>query len=485
MARGKKAAATLTPEEKLQQALVPVEEQPYEVPENWCWTFVDKVSTVITGGTPSKKNPEYYGGDFPFFKPADLDEGRHVFDASEYLTEEGKSVSRIIPAKSTAVCCIGSIGKCGYLEKEGTTNQQINSAIPKFNAEYLFYFMNTDNFVNQLWAKSSATTIAIVNKAKMESCVFPLAPLAEQQRIVERIESIFAKLDEAKEKAQAVVDGFELRKSAILHKAFTGELTAQWRNNNNPPDAIEYLSKIQNSDECFSRKEFKFWKNGRLPIGWAESKIGNLLYFAGRIGWKGLKAEEYTEEGPLLLSVYNLNDGDEVSYSRVYHITDERYEESPEIMVQIGDVLLTKDGAGIGKLGYVKELPQKATINSSLLLIRPANAAISKYIYYILLGPSLQRIVKERITGSATPHLFQRDIKEFIIPVPSLEEQVKIVQLLDEVLSKEQQARDTAEAVIDQIDTIKKSVLARAFRGELGTNDPAEESAMELLRSVL
>ena len=113
MARGKKAAATLTPEEKLQQALVPVEEQPYEVPENWCWTFVDKVSTVITGGTPSKKNPEYYGGDFPFFKPADLDEGRHVFDASEYLTEEGKSVSRIIPAKSTAVCCIGSIGKCG------------------------------------------------------------------------------------------------------------------------------------------------------------------------------------------------------------------------------------------------------------------------------------------------------------------------------------------------------------------------------------
>ena len=81
--------------------------------------------------------------------------------------------------------------------------------------------------------------------------------------------------------------------------------------------------------------------------------------------------------------------------------------------------------------------------------------------------------------------MFQRDIKEFIIPVPSLEEQVKIVQLLDEVLSKEQQARDTAEAVIDQIDTIKKSVLASAFRGELGTNDPAEESAMELLRSVL
>lgn len=231
MAKDKKAAKELTIEEKLAQALVPVEEQPYKIPENWCWTTVDKVSRVITGSTPSKKNLEYYGTEFPFFKPADLDAGRHVYKASEYLSEEGKKVSRIIPTKSTVVCCIGSIGKCGYLETEGTTNQQINSAIPKINSLYLYYYMNTDNFINQLWKKASATTIAIVNKAKMETCMFPLAPSGEQQRIVDCIESIFFRLDEAKEKAQAVVDGFELRKSAILHKAFTGELTKQWRKN--------------------------------------------------------------------------------------------------------------------------------------------------------------------------------------------------------------------------------------------------------------
>ena len=159
---------------------VPEEEQPYPIPENWCWTTVDKVAMVITGGTPSKKNPEYYGDKFPFFKPTDLDAGRHVFTASEYLSERGKSIVRIIPSKSTEVCCIGSIGKSGYLEIEGTTNQQINSAIPKFNSLYLFYFMNTDVFINQLWSKSSATTISIVNKSKMESCYFPLAPLLEQ-----------------------------------------------------------------------------------------------------------------------------------------------------------------------------------------------------------------------------------------------------------------------------------------------------------------
>ena len=147
MARGKKKEA-LTPEERLRAALVPDWEQPYKVPENWCWTYLGIVSDIVTGGTPSKKNPEYYGGTFPFFKPADLDTGRHVIQASEYLSDEGKSVSRIIPEQSTAVCCIGSIGKSGFLEVSGTTNQQINSAIPKFNPLYLYYFCNTNFFVD-------------------------------------------------------------------------------------------------------------------------------------------------------------------------------------------------------------------------------------------------------------------------------------------------------------------------------------------------
>ena len=226
MAKAKKATA-LTLEERLEQALVPKAEQPYPVPENWCWTRIKCVADIVTGGTPSKNNPKFYGGNFPFFKPTDLDAGRHMYNASEYLSEEGKYEVRRIPANSTAVCCIGTIGKCGYFDVEGTTNQQINSAIPKINTLYFYYFCNTNDFIYQLLAKASATTISIVNKSKMENCIFPLAPFPEQQRIVNRIESLFAKLDEAKEKAQAALDSFETRKAAILHKAFTGKLTAK------------------------------------------------------------------------------------------------------------------------------------------------------------------------------------------------------------------------------------------------------------------
>ena len=168
-----------------------------KLPEGWAVCTLKNVCKVITGSTPSKSNPIYYGGNIPFYKPADLDFGRYVKNASEYLSEEGMCVSRVVPAGSTAVCCIGTIGKVGYLVNAGTTNQQINCAIPS-KAVYdvfLFYLCSSSWFYNNLIKKSSAVTISIVNKSKMENIEIPLPPLEEQHRIVAKIEEIFTQLD--------------------------------------------------------------------------------------------------------------------------------------------------------------------------------------------------------------------------------------------------------------------------------------------------
>lgn len=168
-----------------------------KLPEGWAVCTLKNLCKVITGSTPSKSNPSYYGGNIPFYKPADLDFGRYVKNASEYLSEEGMCVSRVVPAGSTAVCCIGTIGKVGYLVNAGTTNQQINCAIPS-KAVYdvfLFYLCSSSWFYNNLIRKSSAVTISIVNKSKMENIEVPLPPLEEQHRIVAKIEEIFAQLD--------------------------------------------------------------------------------------------------------------------------------------------------------------------------------------------------------------------------------------------------------------------------------------------------
>lgn len=453
----------------LEEALVPVEEQPYKVPKNWCWIHLLDSFDNVTDSKKKLATKEYLeDGEYPI-----IDQGQDFIGG--YTDDADMIYDGELP-----IVIFGDHTRCiKYIDfqfAQGADGVKVLKPKQFWNDKAFYYAMQSIEIPNMGYRR---------HYPLFKDFCIPLPPLAEQKRIVEQIENLFAKLDEAREKAQEILDTFNDRKAAILYKAFQGNLTKQWRKEHSDISAIEYLRKIENSGEDFSKKEFKFWESNELPKTWAESKIGNLLYFAGRIGWKGLKADEYTEEGPLLLSVYNLNDGDEVSYNRVYHITTERYEESPEIMVEIGDVLLTKDGAGIGKLGYVKELPQEATINSSLLLIRPGNTAISKYIFYLLSGPELQSIVKERITGSATPHLFQRDIKEFTIPIPPLEEQEEIVRILDDVLEKEKIAYESAENVISQIELMKKSILAKAFRGELGTNNPEEESSSELLKSII
>lgn len=433
-------------------------EAPYELPEGWKWCRLGDVADCLDGFRKPINATERADrtGNVPYYGATGQVGWIDDFLTNEELVllgEDGAPFLDLIKEKAYLISGKAWVNNHAHI---------LRSKYGEIGNRYLLNYLNIFNYSGYV----NGTTRLKLTQGEMLKIPFPLPPtLAEQQRIVNRIESMFAKLDEAKEKAQNVVDGFETRKAAILHKAFTGELTAKWRKENNPEESSKYLEKIKDKVEI--RLDFKYWENTKLPESWCESTIGNLLYFAGRVGWKGLKAEEYTSEGPILLSVYNLNDGDEVSFNKINHITNERYDESPEIMVRKNDILLTKDGAGIGKLGYVNELPEKATINSSLLLIRPGDVANYKFIFYLLSGPALQNIVKERITGSATPHLFQRDIKEFVLPVPSLPEQQEIVRILDTVLEKESRAKEAAGAVLDQIALLKKSILARAFRGEL------------------
>ena len=212
-----------------------------------------------------------------------------------------------------------------------------------------------------------------------------------------------------------------------------------------------------------------------LPEGWAEIELADHIYIAGRIGWRGLKAEEYIASGPLLISVPNLNYGDHVDFSRVNHISTDRYEESPEIQLRVGDTLLVKDGAGIGKLGYVAPLPAKATVNSSLLLVRPNDALVSPpYLFQYLKGPQFQAIARERITGSATPHLFQRDVKQLRVLVPPPPEQARIVAKVEELQEHINASCERLAKVPKVLKAFRQSVLAAACSGRL-TEDWRDE----------
>jgi type I restriction enzyme S subunit len=448
MAKEKKVQ-TFTIEEKLEQALVPEGEQPYAIPENWVWVKLNSIGEIVTGATPSKKRADYYGGNFPFFKPADLNQGRNVYEASDYLTTVGKGICRIIPSQSTVVCCIGTIGKCGFLMCEGTTNQQINSIIPQINPLLVYYYCCTEMFLNQLNSVASATTISIVNKSKMSSCSFPLPPLAEQRRIVSRIESLFEKLDHARELVQSALDSFETRKASILHKAFTGELTAKWRE-----------------------------KNGVELESWVEKRLGDCgLLERGRSKHRPRNASE------LFGGPYPFIQTGDVANADVY-ITKHN-----QTLSEIGlnqSKLFPKGTLCItiaANIGDVAILSYDSCFPDSVVGFTPNEYTNSKFVYYLM--NILQKQLEAEAPATAQKNINLKVLNEITFRCPRIIEQQEIVRILDNLLEKEQQTQEQLEPILDQIDMMKKSILARAFRGELGTNDPSEESAMEFLKEIL
>lgn len=228
----------LTIEEKLQNALVPKEEQPYKIPSNWCWGILGEITSVIGGGTPSSKINEYYdNGDIAWITPSDLSNYNNMYisKGKKMITKLGlmKSSAKLLP-KGTV--CLSSRAPIGYVviaKNELSTNQGFKSFLPSkvFKSEYLYWYLKSIKHI--LEAKASGTTFLELSAKKAGEVEIPLPPINEQQRIVNRIESLFVKLDRAKELIENTLAQFEQNKMAILHKAFTGELTVKWRKENN------------------------------------------------------------------------------------------------------------------------------------------------------------------------------------------------------------------------------------------------------------
>ena len=193
---------------------------------------------------------------------------------------------------------------------------------------------------------------------------------------------------------------------------------------------------------------------GVLPADWHVKKLGENAYIKARIGWRGLSADEYTEDGPLLVAGSHIK-GAHIDWMSCDHISEFRYEESPEIQLQNGDVILSKDGT-LGRIGIVESLPEKATINGTMMLVRPNRHVFKpRFIYYYLQGRNFRRFINEKVSGSSVPHIFQRDMVSLLVPAPPSPEQRKIAAILSSV----DDAIEKTEAVIDQVQVVKRGLM--------------------------
>ena len=441
MARAKKEAV-LTPEERLQAALVPDWEWPYKLPGNWCWTYLTKAAECLDNFRKPINATERAGrnGNVPYYGATGQVGWIDDFLTDEDLVllgEDGAPFLDLIKDKAYLITGKAWVNNHAHI---------LRSLFGDTGNRYLLHYLNSFNYAGYV----NGTTRLKLTQASMDTIPIPLPPLAEQQRIVDRIESLFAKLDEAKEKAQAVVDSFETRKAAILHKAFTGELTAKWREEHGV--GMESWEVRTLDSVCLS-----IFDGDHMPPPKAESGI------------------------PFLV-ISNVNTG-HLTFENTRFVPQEYYDAlSDTRKPQLGDVLYTL----VGSFGIPVVVNSKRPFcfQRHMALLRPIDVS-SQFLWYILQTPEMYDKASSIATGTAQLTVPIKGLRAMTIPRPNIAEQVEIVRILDGFFAKEQSAKEAAEAVLDQIDLMKKSILAHAFRGELGTNDPSEESAVELLKQII
>ena len=437
MVREKKKE-TLTPEERLQAALVPDWEQPYKVPENWCWVYAPEIFNIEYGKGLSTK--ELCETGYPVFGA----NGQIGF-YSEYMFEEVKALMSCRGAYS------GTMNLS--LPKSFITSNSliINSKHKDIDVKFIFYLYSALN-KKDLISGSAQPQVTI---QAFKNYPIPLSPLPEQQRIVERIESLFAKLDEAKQKVQYALDSVDARKAAIRHKAFTGELTAKWRK--------EHDVRMES---------------------WTRCKLIDILAEKPRNGYSPKPVDYITPYKSMTLSATTTG----IFKPEFFKYIDQEIPEDSYLWLKPGDILIQRanslEKVGMSAIYTGKEHEFIYPDLMMKLVLKEINS--KKYIDYYLKSDRVLNYFRSNATGTAgnMPKINQKVVSETPLILPKKLEQNEIVRILDDMFAKEQQVKEAVETVVEQIDLIKKSILSRAFRGDLGTNDQNEESAVELLKRI-
>lgn len=453
----KKKQIELTIEEKLRNALVPKEEQLYKIPSNWCWIRLENIAEWGSGGTPSRKRKEYYNGNIPWIKTGELNNG-YIFNSEEKITELGlkNSSAKLYPINTVIIAMYGAtIGKVGILSIEATTNQACACAIVYKNIlfKYVFHYLiyQKEAFIN----KSKGGAQPNLSQEIIKKHEIPLPPIKEQQRIVNRIESLFAKLDRAKELIENTLAQFEQNKMAILHKAFIGELTAKWRKENN----IDLSS----------------WENG-------------ILMDFCKINPKKINTKEFDDD--MIVSFIPMPCVSDI-WGKIVKKELRKLGEVKKGYTNFfeGDVLFAKITPCMenGKSAIVDKLENDIGFGSTefYVLRCDENKLNNKYLHYFVRQKTFRDEAKGEMTGAVgqqrVPKTFLENYK---MKVPTIKEQQEIVNILDKLLAKYNKIKNL-EQQLEKIELLKKAILAKAFRGELGTNNPDEESAENLLKEIL
>ncbi|MFD0961705.1 restriction endonuclease subunit S [Paenibacillus chungangensis] len=429
-------------EELLEEALVPVEEQPYEVPGNWVWVRLSSISKLISDG--SHNPPPKQTDGIPMLSGKNVINNTITLDTDRFITKTDFELeNRRTPVSEGDVLLtiVGTIGRSAIVQAEHlpfALQRSVALIKTRFeNNAYLKHYMQSPAFQNFLKLNAKGTAQKGVYLKTLKSSPIPLPPLNEQKRIVDKVERLLTKINQAKQLIEEAKATFELRRAAILDKAFRGELTEKWR------------------QESF----------GTVEQNWESTTIGNVCsesFYGPRFG-----KNEYSFEGiPTIRTTDMTKNGEIILKDPPKVVIGEK--NIDKFRLKKGDLLVTRTGS-IGTMAVFNE-EYLAVPSAYLIRFRFIEQVNTRFMFYYLMSPKGQKMMGLGTTAITQPNINAETIKKMPFLLPSFEEQIEIVQVLDSFWHMEQKLIERL-GKYNYLEKLEQSILMYAFSGKLRTND--------------
>ncbi|MDP4485907.1 MULTISPECIES: restriction endonuclease subunit S [Pseudoalteromonas] len=389
-------------------------------PTHWTIDSLGNLFQTVTGSTPPKSQKDNYGCDVPFVKPPEL-LNSVIFETADNLSDKGASISRTLPSGSILISCIGNLGKVGINSKVVAFNQQINGikADDSFVSKFMFYQALSPWFNSQLEELASGTTVPIVNKSKFNSIRVVLPPIPEQKCIVAILDQAFADIEQARAKTEQ-----NLKNARELFESYLQQVFSQ----HGDDWGVKKIAEI--AETCLGKMLDKK-KNKGNPKPYLRNQ---------NVQWFNINTDDLLE----------------------MRFEDSEYE---RYAIKKGDLVICE--GGYPGRGAIWEQDEDIFFQKALHRIRCHNPLYNRWVLYYLYLSDCNGTLKNSFTGAGIQHFTGKSLKQLALPIPPVELTEKFVRNFDELFNHVISLEHIYHNKLKSIDQLKKSILQKAFSGEL------------------
>ncbi|PCD00957.1 restriction endonuclease subunit S [Halopseudomonas pelagia] len=425
------------------------------IPENWCEQKIKfQLSGCVAGGTPESGNSLFWeesGEGTPWVSIADMTRTAVVTETEKDVSDKGIYAKglKIVPKGTLLYSIFASLGKVAEAGADLTTNQAILALIPKETLNNRFFRYWLQSIENYLMYYSTSNTQNNLNSEKVKNLPVFVPSDLEQEKIANFLDHETAKIDTLIEKQQQLIRLLKEKRQAVISHAVT-----------------KGLSSLKGGPKAKMRDSGVEWL-GEVPEHWGVSKVKWIVEMAGRIGYRGYTVDDIVDEGDgaIVLSPSNINERG-FSLEKKVFLSWGKYFESPEIMLEPGDILLVKTSWSFGKVAVVFEVPSPMTINPQMVLLKKSKID-SRYVSQFLGTDALQARIFMINTGSYMPTMTQENIGELPILVPPESEAIEIASFIQARCIKFNALLDKQEDVVDLLQERRAALISAAVTGKI------------------